>query len=73
MDDKLLPVGTIVTIKSDKGKYIISGKNLKIDDSFYDYSLLKYPKGYNDKSKFIYLNDEDLDEVIYLGNINYRT
>ena len=72
MDNYLLPVGTIVKFKDKKDLYIITGKSLKIDGEFYNYACLKYPEGFNGKQDFIYFNDIELNEIVHLGNINYR-
>lgn len=69
--NNFLPVGTVVKIKEKKEKLIIIGRNILINDKTYDYSCVIYPYGYYQELELIYCNDIDVEEVIFMGNINY--
>lgn len=67
-----LPIGSVVQIKNKKEKHIIIGKNITKDDNVYSYCCVVYPYGFLiDKQSLYYFNDEEIEEVIFVGNTNY--
>ena len=79
MDTSLLPIGTIIKIYNDTKKYIIMGTFCKIDNKMFTYYCCMYPYGLildngeiNDEIKKcdIYINQEDIENIIFLGNVN---
>ena len=79
MDTSLLPIGTIIKIYNDAKKYIIMGTFCKIDNKMFTYYCCMYPYGLildngeiNDERKKcdIYINQEDIENIIFLGNVN---
>ena len=52
---KKLPVGSIIEFKGNKDKFMIVGKDVKKDNTIYDY---------------VYANDESVVLLWHLGNIN---
>ena len=71
MDDNSLPIGSVIKINNKEGKYVITSKNVYLDNNKYDYACLLYPFGYIGNEDFIYINKEDVYLVYHLGNINY--
>ena len=67
---KYLPLGTVVTIKSNDFFYMIVGYTQKISDNTYDYIVVKYPIGFVDFNTLAFFNHENIEEIIYLGSYN---
>ena len=79
MNNNLLPIGTVIKTYKYPAKYIILGSFCKKDEVMYTYYCCKYPYGYiiddgsiNDKIKDydIYINQEDIEEILFIGNQN---
>ena len=79
MNSNLLPLGTIIKIHNDNNNYIILGTFCKIDDKLFTYYCCLYPYGLiidngeiNNKIKKYetYINQNDIEKVIFLGNVN---
>ena len=65
----LLPLGTVVSIRFTKGKFVIMGyypKDMKTG-KIYDYALIKYPQGLIDLDDSIVVNRDLLRKVLHLG------
>lgn len=71
MNNSALPLGTIVRVKDRKEKFIIVGTKVKKNNKRYDYLCLAYPVGYHDNSEFLFIDDEDVTSMYFLGDINY--
>jgi len=71
MQNKLLPLGTVVRVKDKKERYLIVGRHVKKNNLKYDYVCLVYPYGYHDFADFLYINDEEVTSMYFLGDINY--
>ncbi len=71
MDRKILPLGTVVRVKDKKERYVIVGRHVKNNNTNYDYACLIYPYGYYDFAEFLYINDDQVTSMYYLGDINY--
>ena len=71
MDNKILPLGTVIRVKEKKERYVIIGRRVIKDDKNYDYLCVTYPYGFNDLIDFLYINDEEVTSMYFLGNINY--
>lgn len=67
---KKLPVGSIIEFKGNKDKFMIVGKDVKKDNTFYDYMCTEYPYGFIKEQDFVYANDESVVLLWHLGNIN---
>ena len=79
MGTTLLPIGTIVKIHNNDSKYVILGSLCKHDNKRYTYYCCKYPAGLiidggqiNEKIKDyeLYINSEEIERIVFLGNIN---
>jgi hypothetical protein len=68
--DNSLPVGSVVRVKNRKGKYVIIGKNIRVDNKKYDYICVNYPYGYLRGLYFNYFNHNELVSMVFLGDIN---
>ena len=65
----LLPIGTVIKIKESYDKFIIIGRILEQDK--YEYVCVMYPYGYLDSKDFIYIKQDDVNSIVFLGDINY--
>ena len=79
MDANLLPIGTVIKVHNNIKKYIIMGTFCKVDNKMFTYYCCMYPYGLildngeiNEEVKNydIYINQEDINEIVFLGNIN---
>lgn len=69
MDNKLLPIGSIIKMQESDLLFMICGyvdKNKKIDDKFYKYFGCIYPMGINGKESIL-INEEKIEKVIFIG------
>jgi hypothetical protein len=64
-----LPIGSI--IKKNNDEYIILGRFIKKDGVMYDYLCAEYPMGFITEKDLVFINDKDIKEMKFLGNINY--
>jgi hypothetical protein len=69
--NEILPLGTIIKIFDKEEKYIIIGKFIKKDDKIYDYKCAVYPQGISFEAEIIDINNKDIEEIFFLGNVNY--
>lgn len=70
MQDKYLPIGSIVTIKSNSKKIMIIGYySVEYEDNItiYDYVGCSYPEGILNKKNVISFNHEDILNIDFIG------
>lgn len=68
-----LPVGSVISIKNRKGKFVIVGLNVMHDNKNYDYMCIAYPYGVLlGLNLELYFNDDDVDILYFVGNTNYK-
>ena len=73
MNNNLLPLGTIIKIHNSDNLYIILGTFCKIDNKMYTYYGLILDNGeINNKVENydVYINQDEIKEIIFLGNVN---
>lgn len=79
MDTNLLPIGTVIKVHNNDNRYIIMGTFCKNENEMFTYYCCMYPYGLilddgeiNNKIKKydIYINHNDIEEIIFLGNVN---
>ena len=79
MNNNLLPIGSVVKIYNNDRKYIILGTFCKIDNKDFTYYCCLYPYGLinenykvnNKVGKYdIYINQDDIEKIFFLGNVN---
>jgi len=70
MENVYLPIGTIVTIKNNKEKIMITGYFCGDNKNFYEYSGCPYPYGIGDNNKAILFNHKNIKRVLYVGFYN---
>lgn len=66
---KLLPIGSIVTVKADNQKnklMIVCRAPFYKDEGYFDYAACVYPYGIISDDVY-YINDEDIDNVVFKG------
>ena len=72
MDEKYLPIGTVVILKKGKKRLMITGYSqvdLNNKEKVYDYCGCFYPEGMLDDSKFLF-NHDQIEKVFYKGLID---
>lgn len=74
MQDRILPVGSVVTIKDGNLPLLIISRATLFENNgelgYFDYSAVIYPEGMTDGDKLIFFNREDLESIVYFGYIN---
>ena len=70
MEDKYLPIGTVVLLKEAKKEIMITGY-LPIpngeEEIMYDYSACLYPEGIISSDQVIVFNHEQIEKIYYKG------
>ena len=73
VEEKYLPIGTVVKLKGNTKRLMISGfcsaRNSQ-RDKIYDYSGCKYPEGFLVSNQVYLFNHEDIEQIYYLGLID---
>lgn len=73
MEDKILPLGSVVYLKNSKDKVLVicRGAIYGEDDKeeYFDYLGCHYPSGL-DKEQTIFFNEESIDEILFEGYID---
>ena len=73
MFKELLPIGSVIILKGNIKKLMITGiKIAKADEpsTYYDYMGVFFPEGYvGDNSNFLF-NHSDINDVVFLGYDN---
>ena len=67
--NKLLPIGSIVKIKNKTFKYIIIGHRA-FAEKYYDYCCAVYPFGFLLDGKLTFIKKNEIETILFLGNIN---
>ncbi len=75
MNDKYLPIGTIVRLKKGEMKlmitsYLIFSPESKNDKKMYDYGGCGFPEGIVASKFAVGFNHEDIEEVIFKGLVD---
>ena len=70
--NKYLPIGTIVTIKDNPKKvmitsYLVFSKKMDKDTKIFDYGACGFPEGVIDSDFSLAFNHEQIDKVVHLG------
>ncbi len=72
MNNKLLPIGSVVSLEGATKKMMIMGASVQRenDDTIYDYIGVPFPEGYvNSDTMFLFLA-KDIADVHFIGYIN---
>lgn len=71
MITNILPIGTIIQLKSQTQKLMIVGHAQLFEQKgvlgYFDYSAVIYPYGVTAADSFAFFNQEDIGEVIFEG------
>lgn len=75
MNEKFLPIGTVVLLKDGEKKimitsYLVFPSEVKDGMVMYDYGGCIFPEGILDSKYFIGFNHVDIEKVIHLGLID---
>lgn len=71
MENRLLPTGTVVSLKGAKKRLTIIGNSVKKDDgTFFEYIAVPHPEGFIDSETMFLFNFEDISSIDYMGFIN---
>lgn len=70
MEEKFLPLGSVILVKGSVKKIILIGRGvatmIKGEQKYFDYVACTYPEGLVGETVF-YVNHEDIEEVIHQG------
>ena len=70
MEEKYLPLGSVVMLKEGKKEIMITGYLTIPKDNpnvMYDYSAVLYPEGEIDSDQVLAFNIADIDKIIFRG------
>ena len=67
MINKLLPIGSVVTLNRISKKVMIIGRFQKSNNKIFDYAGCLYPEGYLQPDKSIVFNNSDIDIIYFIG------
>ena len=72
MNNKLLPIGSVVTLEGAEKKLMIVGESLvqEDDDTIYDYIGVPFPEGYIDSENMFLFMAKDIEIVNFVGYVN---
>ena len=72
MNNKLLPIGSVVTLEGAEKKLMIVGESLvqEDDDTIYDYIGVPFPEGYIDSENLFLFMAKDIEIVNFVGYVN---
>ncbi len=72
MSNKLLPIGSVISLVGAKKKMMIVGASVKVADTdkVYDYIALPFPEGYIDSEKMFLFQANDIEAVHFIGYVN---
>lgn len=74
IQEKYLPIGTVVILKGGKKKVMITGFiSVAVEagnEKVYDYSGCIYPEGFLSSDQVCLFNHEQIEQVFYLGFVN---
>ena len=67
----LLTLGSVVRLKDAKKSLMIIGNKIKNkDNEIFDYIGVMHPEGYVDNDTFFLFNQDDVEEIKYIGFLN---
>ena len=66
---ELLPLGSVITLKEGSKRLMITGRvqNQIGSKDVYDYAAVLWPEGVIDSKHFYLFNQEDIDQLFYIG------
>ena len=70
MDEKMLPIGTVVTIKNSDSLLMIAGycpQGSPTPEHIYDYSGFLYPYGYAGLNEVFQFDKDQIEEIVAYG------
>lgn len=72
MNNQLLPVGSVITLKGATKKLLIVGITMQRedDDKIYDYIGVPYPEGYIDSETMFLFYHKDIELVNFIGYVD---
>ena len=72
MNSKLLPIGSVITLKESQKKLMVIGISQKSEanDTVYDYIGVPYPEGFIDRETMFLFYHKDIEKVHFLGFVD---
>jgi hypothetical protein len=74
MNERFLPIGTIVVLKGAKKPIMVTSyfifSKAKEDDRIFDYGGCPYPIGLVDPNSSFAFNHDDIEKVVHLGYVD---
>lgn len=73
--EELLPIGSVVLLKNGSKSLMVIGvlQHAKDEEKRYDYLGVLHPEGHINNESFFLFNQEDIQEVKFIGLINAET
>lgn len=74
MNDRVLPIGSVVTLKGNPTRLMIVGyiAQSKDDGKIYHYCACYYPQGLDEEQQVLF-NTDDIDVVFFVGYQNKKS
>ena len=73
MQEKYLPIGTVVLLKGGSKRVMITGfcsVDRNKNDVIYDYNGCVYPEGYLSSDQTCLFNHDQIDKIYYMGFVD---
>lgn len=70
MEDKFLPIGTVVNLKGATKRVMIAGFCPEVKGKIYDYSGTLFPEGLMGPDKTLLFNHEEIDKIHHKGLVD---
>ncbi len=73
MQEKYLPIGTVVLLKGGSKRVMITGfcsVDSNKNDVIYDYNGCVYPEGYLSSDQTCLFNHDQIDKIYYMGFVD---
>lgn len=74
MNDRMLPIGSIVTLKGNPARLMIVGYIARSEENgkIYHYCACHYPEGLDVKKQILF-NADDIDVIFFIGYQNKKS
>jgi len=70
MEDKFLPIGTVVSLKGATKRIMIAGFCPELKGKMFDYSGTLFPEGLMGLDKTLLFNHEEIDKIYHKGLVD---
>ena len=65
---EIIPIGSLVKIKGKEYReYVVIGFGINTTKEMFDYTIVEYPIGITNKESIFFINDDQIEKVIFRG------